>query len=165
VTRIRAICFDWGDTLMSEQGPRDLPMALWPEVRVIPGATGMLAALHGDYRLCIATNASVSSRPMIEQALERVGLRHYFAAVFCHAELGMRKESPAFWHAVARMLDLEFDQVAMLGDTLECDVRTPRALGIHAVWFNDRGARPSPGADVPTVDTLMAFVRFVRALG
>jgi FMN phosphatase YigB (HAD superfamily) len=165
VTRIRAICFDWGDTLMSEQGPRDLPMALWPEVRVIPGATEMLAALHGDYRLCIATNATVSSRPMIEQALERGGLRAFFDAIFCYTELGVRKESPAFWSAIARMLDLEFDQVAMLGDTLECDVRAPQALGIHAVWFDERGTRPSPGVDVPTVHALVDFVRVVRALG
>jgi len=140
-------------------------MALWPEVRVIAGATEMLGALHGDYRLCIATNASVSSRPMIEQALERVGLRELFAAVFCYTELGMRKESPAFWHAVARMLDLDFDGIAMLGDSLECDVRVPRALGIHAVWFNARGARSSPGVDVPAVHTLADFVRVVRALG
>jgi hypothetical protein len=26
--RMRAVCFDWGGTLMAEDGPPDLPMAL-----------------------------------------------------------------------------------------------------------------------------------------
>ena len=30
---IRAVCFDWGGTLMSEAGPEDIPMCDWPEVR------------------------------------------------------------------------------------------------------------------------------------
>jgi FMN phosphatase YigB (HAD superfamily) len=164
-TRIRAVCFDWGGTLMSEEGPHELPMALWREVRVLPGAGAMLAALHGGYPLCIATNASVSRRPMIERALERVGLGDYFAQVFCFTELRVRKESPAFWHTVARVLGVELHEIAMLGDALEPDVLVPRALGVHAVWFNEGGLRPAPDPGVPTVTRLGEFVEFVRALG
>ncbi|MEO7743381.1 MAG: hypothetical protein ABIR98_10620 [Usitatibacter sp.] len=36
--------FDWGGTLMSEEGPLDLPMALWPEVRTSSGARSWSAS-------------------------------------------------------------------------------------------------------------------------
>ncbi|HUJ09876.1 MAG TPA: hypothetical protein VL171_07600 [Verrucomicrobiae bacterium] len=29
--KLRFVLFDWGDTLMSEAGPVDIPMADWPE--------------------------------------------------------------------------------------------------------------------------------------
>src|SRR5438067_129959 len=48
---LRWVLFDWGDTLMSEDGPADLPMALWPEVRVLDGAAETLAALAARFRL------------------------------------------------------------------------------------------------------------------
>jgi aminoglycoside 6'-N-acetyltransferase I len=108
-------------------------------VRAIPGAADALALLYPDYRLCIATNASVSRRPMIERSLARVGLARYFEAIFCYTELGVRKESPAFWHAMSSALDVDPDGIAMPGDTFECDVRAPRALGIHAAWFRPGG--------------------------
>jgi FMN phosphatase YigB (HAD superfamily) len=158
--RIRAVCFDWGNTLMLETGgPPDVPMALWPEVRAVPGAAAMLASLHGRVPLCIATNAAVSHRPMIERALERAGLLHFFTEVFCYAELGVRKESPEFWAIVLRTLDVEPSGLAMLGDSLECDVLVPRALGIQAVWFDALRA-PAP-ASVPTICELGAFVPWV----
>ena len=58
---IRAVCFDWGGTLMSERGPEDIPMGLWPEVEVVEGAAKALEVLHGKLPLAIATNASVSA--------------------------------------------------------------------------------------------------------
>ncbi|MGZ5081636.1 MAG: hypothetical protein ACXWHZ_19770 [Usitatibacter sp.] len=57
--------FDWGGTLMSEAGPLDLPMALWPEVKAIQGAHETLATLKATHSIGIATNASVSKRHMI----------------------------------------------------------------------------------------------------
>ena len=53
---IRAVCFDWGGTLMVDDGPDDLPMYEWPSVTAVPGARECLAALHGRVPLCIATN-------------------------------------------------------------------------------------------------------------
>ncbi len=71
---IRAVCFDWGGTLMVDDGPAGVPMSLWSEVRAVPGARECLAALHGRIPLCVATNAAQSSRTMIEAALDRVDL-------------------------------------------------------------------------------------------
>jgi FMN phosphatase YigB (HAD superfamily) len=158
----QAVLFDWGGTLMSEDGPLDVSMGLWPEVRAIEGAEETLAALAVDHRLAIATNATVSRRDMIERALERVSLLRYITDVFCFTEIGARKESPAFWSHVLASLHLEPRDVAMVGDTFEPDVLAPRRAGIFSVWFNEGGRNPLDAQDIPTIHDLPELVALVR---
>lgn len=156
---IRAVCFDWGGTLMSEAGPGDLPMGAWPEVRAVAGARDALAMLHGHVPLCIATNASVSDPAQIERALARVGLAQFFSHLFCYTELGCRKDEPAFWHAVSQRLELPATSLAMVGDSLEQDVRGPARFGVQSVWFS--ATAPHADRDVPRVAQLPEFARLV----
>lgn len=159
---IRAVCFDWGGTLMSEAGPEEFPMSEWPEVSAMPGARECLEALHGVAPLCVATNATVSRRPMIERALERVGLRAYFADIFCYTELGYRKSEPAFWRVVESTLQVPLAHIAMVGDSLEHDVLAPRKFGVQTVWFNGSGAHTPADAGVTEVRSLIEFAELVR---
>lgn len=158
MANVQAICFDWGGTLMSDDGPADRPMALWPEVRTTSGAATTLAALQHIGPLCIATNASMSHRPMVERALARGGLLHYFSHVFCATDLGARKESPGFWAAVTAALGCAPQHVAMVGDSLEADVLAPQRFGVRAVWFNEGGRQAPPPASVPTITRLSELV-------
>lgn len=157
---LRSICFDWGGTLMAESGPQDLPMALWPEIIVTPGAAATLAALAARWPLHIATNASVSSRAQIGEALQRAGLLQHFQQIFCHADIGARKDDPAFWLAVERATGVPSDHTAMVGDSLEQDVLGPARCGLHTVWFNDGGRQATPGAPVPSVQHLSELVPY-----
>jgi FMN phosphatase YigB (HAD superfamily) len=153
---VRAVCFDWGGTLMSERGPQDIPMGLWPEVEVIEGAAEALASLAGKLPLAIATNASVSRRPMIELALRRAGLGSCFAHIFCYTELGHRKDQREFWLAVQNGLGVPLSHIAMVGDSYEQDALYPRRFGVQGVWFNPGGYAPSDRA-APMVDSLITF--------
>lgn len=158
----RWVLLDWGGTLMSEEGPLDLPMAFWPEVRAIEGAAPMLAALAKRYRLGVATNASVSTRAMIESALGRVGLREPLAEVFCYNDIGARKDEDAFWRAVLERLAVEPNAVAMVGDSLEQDVLAPRRFGIASLWFDAQGRAAPDG--IPSVQRLDQVPAAVAAL-
>lgn len=158
---IGAVCFDWGGTLMVDDGPANSPMCDWPRVIAVPGARECLAALHGHAPLCIATNAGASDRPSIERALDRVDLLPFISHVFCQKELGYRKNDPAFWLAVGQRLDLPPDRIVMVGDSLEHDVETPLRLGLQAVWFNETGKSPEPPTPVPTVTDLEEFAGLV----
>ncbi|HEY1230797.1 MAG TPA: HAD family hydrolase [Ramlibacter sp.] len=156
---LRAACFDWGGTLMSEAGPADLPMGTWPEVRAVAGARDALALLHGHLPLCIATNASVSDVSQIERALARVGLAQFFSHIFCYTDLGCRKDDPGFWRAVSERLDLPATSIAMVGDSLEQDVLGPARFGVQSVWFSATAAHVE--RDVPRVAQLPQFARLV----
>lgn len=159
---VRAFCFDWGGTLMSEHGgPEDLAMGLWPQVEVIDGASEAVAMLHGKIPLAIATNASVSTRPLIELALRRAGLDHHFSDFFCFRELHCRKDQPQFWAAVERGLQVPLRHIAMVGDSYEQDALWPRRFGVQGVWFNLNGATAETEATFPVVSTLSAFSAWV----
>ncbi len=134
--KLRFVVFDWGDTLMSEAGPLDIPMADWTEVHVIDGAPEILSLLSKSYRMAIATNATVSKRPDVVRALERVGLNAFIEEVFCFTELGHKKSEPEFWDAVLSRLDAQKNELIMVGDSLEQDVLGPMRVGIRAIWFN-----------------------------
>jgi FMN phosphatase YigB (HAD superfamily) len=135
-TKLRFVLFDWGDTLMSEDGPLDVPMADWPEVRSIDGAGEVLSLLSKSYRISIATNATVSKRPDVVRALDRVGLNTFIDEIFCFTELGHKKSEPEFWDAVLTRLGAQKNELVMIGDSLEQDVLGPMRVGIPAIWFN-----------------------------
>jgi GNAT superfamily N-acetyltransferase len=155
------VVFDWGDTLMSEAGPDDRPMALWPEVRAIDGAFALLATLSARRRIAVATNAQVSDAAMIWRALERVALRPFVSELFCYRELGVRKRDPAFWDAVVARLGVARDRMVMIGDSLDEDVLAPRRYGIASVWLNWKGAPVPPGSDLTVIDALPQLLRLV----
>ena len=161
LTDVRAVCFDWGGTLMSEDGPESISMGLWPEVAVIPGAAECLAALAGKLPLAVATNASVSTRPLIERALSRVALDHYFTDIFCYTELGFRKGHAEFWSTVSERLGVRAEHIAMVGDSYEQDAALPRKFGIQGVWFNRSRAPAGEHGLVPEVAHLSQFSAWV----
>lgn len=148
---------------MSERGPEDIPMGLWPEVEAIESAAEALAALYGRLPLAIATNASVSRRPMIELALKRVGFAKYFQHIFCYTDLGYRKERPEFWWAVEQGLAVPMRHIAMVGDSYEQDAVAPRSFGIQGVWFNPAGSVAGRDTRTPVVHSLETFARWVSS--
>lgn len=147
---IRFVCIDWGGTLMSEEGPLDVPMADWQEIRVMPGARALLAALAPTHTLCIATNAAVSRRGDIERALARGGLIEFISEIFCFTEIGAKKSAAEFWTIVTNRLGCSATEIAMLGDSLEEDVLGPSRHGIFSVWFNAQAQEVPPGVRAVT---------------
>jgi membrane-associated phospholipid phosphatase/phosphoglycolate phosphatase-like HAD superfamily hydrolase len=150
---VRVVLFDWGNTLMVDDGQPG-SMAEWPRVAAVPGAAEALAALHGRYRLCVATNADDSGADEVMAALGRVGLARFIDRVFSSRDIGARKPDPAFYAAVLEALradaatkgepPLRADQVVMIGDNFENDVVGAWAAGLEAIWFNPDHT-PLPG--------------------
>lgn len=161
----RCILFDWGDTLMSEDGPPDLPMALWPEVRVIEGAREVLETLSRQHRIAVATNASVSNRAMIEGALARASLDRFVSEIFCFRDLGVKKADPAFWDTVVARLGVGREEILMIGDDLAQDVLAPRRCGIDSVWFNWKKAEPEGPSDVTAIANLTDLPALLEGAG
>jgi len=152
---IRSVCFDWGGTLMVDDGPDGVPMKLWPEVAAVSGARECLSALQGRVQLCVATNAAQSSRQMIEAVLDRVDLLRFISEIYCFTEIGFKKDKPEFWCALQKRLGVPFEQIVMIGDSLEHDVLAPRRVGLQALWFNPDGHHgPSPAGSAPVVTDL-----------
>ncbi|HUJ09872.1 MAG TPA: HAD hydrolase-like protein [Verrucomicrobiae bacterium] len=152
--KLRFVVFDWGDTLMSEAGPVDIPMADWTEVKCIDGAHDVLAQLSKVYSISIATNATISKHNDVLRALDRVGLKQFINEVFCFTELGRKKSEPEFWDVVLTKLGAHRNEVVMIGDSLEQDVLGPMRAGIRAIWFNWKQESYSGAASFESVRSL-----------
>jgi len=148
------VLFDWGDTLMSEDGPAETPMALWPEVRAIDGAEVVLRILAARYRIAVATNATISDCTSIRRALARVALDAFVAEIFCFRDLGLKKADARFWDAVVARLAVPRAQMLMVGDDLDNDVLAPRRAGIASVWLNWKRAPTPAGVVVSRIERL-----------
>jgi len=160
----RIILFDWGDTLMSEAGPPDIPMADWPEVYCVDGAADLLMRLVQRYRIALATNAIISTKPDILRALDRVNLTQYISEVFCFTEMGCKKDDCRFWAEVKTSLGAREDDLVMIGDSLEQDVLGPMRAGIRGIWFNWKKESYSGPLSFPQVQFLHEVPFAISAL-
>ncbi len=149
--RLRFVVFDWGGTLMAEDGPVDVSMAYWPRVEAIEGAREVVEGLSRRYILAVATNATVSRKHEVARALARVDLGPFFSEIFCHTEMGSKKCEPAFWETVLTRLGARPDELIVIGDSLAQDVVGPRESGIRAIWFNRKDEPEPADGDVAVI--------------
>ncbi len=135
-TPIKAVAFDWGNTLMRVFPEFEGPMVNWPKVEVIAGAAETLENLRPHYRLVLATNAMDSGPGEVERALARVGIDGFFELIYTAKHSGHRKDSPEFYRALLELLGLHASELLMVGDSYHPDVEVPAEAGCRTIWFN-----------------------------
>jgi len=133
---IRAILFDWGGTLMQEFPGFAGPLAGWPRAEAVPGVEDALRALHGRYRLALATGTSASDEALVRQALARVHLERYFDVVVTARDLGAAKPDPTFFRAALDRIGSPPGEAVMVGDGYTTDIVGAKSAGLRVVWFN-----------------------------
>lgn len=132
----RHYLFDWGDTLMADLPGHAGPMYQWPTIKVIEGATDCLSALSLNASCHLATDARDSDVEDIAKALKRGGIDQFIEQIFCYQRIGYSKSEAAFYEHIVRELGAELSDIVMIGDSIECDVRVPRSIGMDAIWYN-----------------------------
>jgi HAD superfamily hydrolase (TIGR01509 family) len=154
---IHVVFLDWGDTLMVDDGAGDCPMKDWPRVAAVTGARDALHALHGRFRLVVATNADASTGADVLAALARVGLDGLVDGVVSSADVGHRKPDAAFYRAALQHQGtggaaLDPARAVMVGDSAMNDVAGAKAAGLRAVWLNPARLPLPPGAPTPDAE-------------
>ena len=160
--RIKALLFDWGDTLMVDFPQYQGVMKDWPGVQAVPGAVDLLAALQGQYTLAIATNAADSDETAIRAALERVGLNQFIERIYCQRSIGFAKPSAEYFAHVLNDLNLEAGEVLMVGDTFSTDVLGASRCGLWAVWLNRRNLEEQFGETYRTIHDLSQLPQLLQ---
>jgi putative hydrolase of the HAD superfamily len=151
------LLFDWGDTLMRDMQEFTGPMKDWPRVEAIPGAAEMLAALHPDWILAIATNAADSDEMDIRAALQRVDLDRWLDKVYCFNKIRHKKPSLEFFQYILEDLKLSPQSVCMVGDNYEVDVLGANSCGMRAIWFNEHSLEERQAALHRSIHSLAAL--------
>jgi beta-phosphoglucomutase-like phosphatase (HAD superfamily) len=128
--------FDWGDTLMADLPGQAGPMCQWPTVKVIEGAGNCLSVLSLNASCHLATDARDSDVEDIAKALKRGGIDQFIEQIFCYRRIGCSKSEAAFYEHIVGELGVELSEIVMIGDSIECDVRVPKSIGMDAIWYN-----------------------------
>ncbi len=139
--------FDWGNTLMVDFPHVKGKMCEWEHVEAIPQAKETLASLSQKHQIYIATSASDSGIEDVQRAFQRVNLDQYISGYFCFANVGIEKNRAEFYQAVARKLNVNVNQLTMIGDLPNKDIYPAMEAGLKAIWFNATGA-PAPGKPI-----------------
>jgi len=132
---INVYLFDWGDTLMVDFPGVTGKMCNWEKVEAVTGAKEALEVLSKHSQIYIATGAADSTELEIQRAFERVGLSQFISGYFCKANLGLSKGSPEFLNAILEKLQIPAENVVMIGDNFEKDIKPAISTGIQPIWF------------------------------
>ena len=139
--------FDWGNTLMKEEPDEQGPMYLWKNIALCDHADVVLENLSQNHALYLATNAGDSDETDIRKALIRGGINRYITGIFCHKNLGVMKPSAEFFNAILAGLRCRPEDILMVGNDPENDVRWARDNGARAVLYDPSGMHKGKGHD------------------
>jgi HAD superfamily hydrolase (TIGR01662 family) len=109
----------------------------------------MLRTLEaGGYRLGIVSNAGDSQD--VFQLVERFEIGPFFDFVLTSADCSFRKPHPHIFELALAHWNLSPPEAAMVGDSLDADIRGAQQLGMTGIWITRRASRPRPaeGANV-----------------
>ena len=105
------------------------------KVTLKPGIVGYLRWLkENGARMCVAT---VTDRYLVEETLERLGVRNYFSEIFTCAEVGYGKDKPIIYQKALEHLGTEKDETYVFEDMLFA-LNTAKTDGFPTVGVYDR---------------------------
>lgn len=136
------VLFDWGNTLMVDFPEYSGKMHLWPKVELVAGVEQFLKRISATHQLYVATNAVDSDVDDIKLALQRGGIEHYFAGIFCRQQLGIPKNHADYYPTIVTQLGCDASQVTMIGDTPETDIFPALKHHLNAILVNDNLSLP-----------------------
>jgi len=132
---IKAILFDLGDTLITEEsvGDKHTPDA---ELEKVPFVDEVLEKLREEYKLAVVTNTSVSKEEDIRKALGKVRLAKYFDAIVTSVDVGREKPDERIFRVALKKLGVKPSEAVMVGNRIKTDVLGANKVGMKTIYFN-----------------------------
>ena len=108
------------------------------KVTLKDGVREFLEALKSQgVKMCVAT---VTDRPIVEDVLNRLGIRDFFFEIFTCAEVGYNKETPHIYRAALEVLGTKKDETVVFEDALHALI-TAKKDGFRGAAVYDRHER------------------------
>lgn len=101
---------------------------------MVPGSKDLLTSLHPHASLVVVTNGLKEvQRPRLKKA----GLTEFFDAIVVSDEIGVGKPHKGFFDVTFEQIDHpDHEQVLMIGDNLNSDIKGGQNYGLKSCWFN-----------------------------
>jgi HAD superfamily hydrolase (TIGR01662 family) len=99
-------------------------------------AAQTLKELHGKYRLGVVSNFAIPE--CVNNLLEQQGLMQFFDIVVVSAAVNKRKPHPEIFKFALQKLQLQPDEAAFVGDTVDADIKGAHQAGMKTVYIERR---------------------------
>ncbi len=98
-------------------------------------AMPMLETLHQRYPMMLVSNFYGN----IDEVLRAYGIRHLFKGIIESAVVGIRKPNPTLFRLGVDALELNAQEVLVVGDSLRKDIEPAEQLGCQVLWLKGKG--------------------------
>ena len=132
---IRAVFFDFGDTLISEEAGAG--KHLWEATLTkLPYVDEVLTELkRKGFRLGIITNTVTSREEHVRSALQKIGIEKHFDMVLTSVDVGHRKPDERIFLTALRALKVKPHDAVMVGNQISTDIVGGNRIGMKTVLF------------------------------
>ena len=122
---IKALIFDLGNTLVSEDTGNAFPYAV-----------EVLHKLKDKYKLALITNVlHTTTAEKVQEILAEAGIPDVFEVVVVSSEVGYAKPSPRIFKIALDGLNVEPEEAVMVGNIISTDVFGGNRMGLKTVLF------------------------------
>lgn len=122
------------DSSVAEAFNLDYQLTLGDHIVFIKDAKEVLEGLKGSFVLAAVTNGTKVAQ---EKKLKISGLNNIFDKVFISEDIGYEKPDIKFFDFVFDKLDIKKkEEVIIIGDSLNSDIKGGVDFGIDSIWFN-----------------------------
>ncbi len=123
--------------------------------RIFPEALAVVKELRAHYRLGIVTN---SWEIAFEHLIKSYQLENYFDVLMPSYEAGVIKPEAGIFRAALDRLELDAEEVVMVGDSFDDDVKAANAVGMTGVLLDRSNTRPEVSPRIMSLQELPAFL-------
>jgi len=130
---IRAIFFDLGDTLVSEEDIGN--KHLWEvTLKKLPHFDEVLTELkRRGFKLGIITNTTTSREEHVRTALRKIDAEKYFNAIVTSVDVGHDKPDERIFVTALRKLRVKPKEAAMVGNRVSTDIVGANRIGMKTI--------------------------------
>jgi len=130
---LEAVCFDLGDTLISEESVTHDSSGQAITANAVEGALKVLKVIrkHG-YKVAIIANGDSNS---CRNIINVTGLQDYFDAIIISEEAGSEKPDQEIFKIALAKLGVKAENAVMVGNRIDADIVGANRIGMKSVWF------------------------------
>ncbi len=112
----------------------------WLLAKPFDGALDILNELKKNYKMALVSNTDNSA----ERIVEKYNLNNYFDKIYFSFKTGYLKINPELFEKIMKDFRVKPEEVVMIGDSIESDMKTPSSLGIKTILVDLKQRRVYP---------------------
>ena len=155
---IKAVLFDWGNTLMVDYHDQIGAMYTWSKIETTKNAKECLETISMRFPCFLATNSNDSNKDEIYKALNIAGIGKYITDVFCSKEIGFLKPSKEFFNTILNRLIFNPEEIVFIGDDIKKDIYGASSVGIIPIHYDPHSISDFEGLKLENLINLISIL-------